>query len=156
MYFQLYAYRYVYCVLFNMKFFYIRLSFLRWFQAMKNFKFCFYFCLQYALSHTIPLYVFGLSFLFQYKVYLLFYIILKQNGCPFTILRLYLYCNFKPIFVHVTYTIYFANVQLSVNLTLHTVTSIHNIQEMDEKQVKTQKQDESCSVTSRKRNRVDW
>ena len=29
----------------------------------KNFKFCFYFCLQYVLSLTIPLHVFDLSFL---------------------------------------------------------------------------------------------
>ena len=30
---------------------------------VKNLKFCFYFCLQYALSHTIPLDVFDFSFL---------------------------------------------------------------------------------------------
>ena len=30
---------------------------------MKNVKFCFYFCLQYALSLTIPLYIFEFSFL---------------------------------------------------------------------------------------------
>ena len=30
---------------------------------MKNFKFCFYFCLKYALFFTISLYLFNLSFL---------------------------------------------------------------------------------------------
>ena len=30
---------------------------------IKNFKFCFHFCLQHALSFTNPLYVFDLSFL---------------------------------------------------------------------------------------------
>ena len=30
---------------------------------MKHFKFCFYFCFQYVLSLTIPLYIFDLGFL---------------------------------------------------------------------------------------------
>ena len=32
-------------------------------MSMKNFKFCFYFCLKYALFFTISLYLFNLSFL---------------------------------------------------------------------------------------------
>ena len=72
---------------------------------MKNFKFCFYFYLQYSLSHTIPLHVFDLSFLKTIPEVLLmgFYsvkytcvillnlpvVISKQDSCPFSILRLF-------------------------------------------------------------------
>ena len=74
---------------------------------MKNFKFSFYFCLQYVLSLAIPLNIFGLSFLknntknafyglLQCKVYLIFFTRSKQNiPYPlFPIHRLSLYSLF--------------------------------------------------------------
>ena len=71
---------------------------------MKNFKFCFYFCLQYALSLTVPFYVFELSLLkmipevlfmgFYSAKHNCFFMISKQNGCPFSIVRLSLYFHF--------------------------------------------------------------
>ena len=45
---------------------------------MKNVQFCFYFCLQYALCHTIPLYVFDLSFL-KLLLEVLFYGFLQRK-----------------------------------------------------------------------------
>ena len=76
---------------------------------MKVFKFHFYFCLQYVLSHIISLYVFDISFLkiipkmlFLGLLYLLFFIISKQNGCSFPILRLSLYspCSCNLCHIH--------------------------------------------------------
>ena len=49
-------------MLFNVKFYIVVLGSNK-IMNMKNVQFCFYFCLQYALCHTIPLYVFDLSFL---------------------------------------------------------------------------------------------
>ena len=71
---------------------------------IKNSKFCLYFCLQYVLSFTIPLYIFDHCFVkiilevlfmgFYSAKYTCFLIILKQTGCPFPILRLSLCSHF--------------------------------------------------------------
>ena len=53
-------------------------------------------------------------------------------------------------FVHATCAIYIINVFHSVNVTLRTVISIHDIQKMDQKQLETRKQDENCCRTSRR------
>ena len=51
--------------------------------------------------------------------------------------------------VYATYAIYFSNVFHSANLALITVTSIHNIQKMKQRQLKTRKQDGSLLIKSR-------
>ena len=51
----------------------------------------------------------------------------------FPSLRLSLYSHFQCPFAHVTYAMHIINIFHIVNLTLRTVTSIHNIQKMDQK-----------------------
>ena len=93
-------------------------------------------------SLTGPLNVFGLSFLkkntrsafygpLQCKLYLQFS---NQNGCLFPVSRpsISMFPYLASVFVHVTYTICIINVFHDVNLTLLTVISIHNIQEMNQ------------------------
>ena len=77
--------------------------------------------------------------LLESKIYLLLFIISKQNGYPLTILKLTLYSQFESLFVHVTYAIYIINVFHTVRLTLRTITSIDNIQKMNQKKLGTRK-----------------
>ena len=128
---------------------------------MKNFKLCFYFCLQYAFFITIPFYVFDLSFLkiilevfsglLQCKVYLLFFIISKQNGCLFPIsyfpisifpfLTSICPCNLR----HIHYPCL-----SQCKRSLKHKTTIHIIHKMDQKWLQTRQEDGSSSVTSRR------
>ena len=125
-----------------------------------------------SLSHAICLYVFDLMFLkiipkmfimevFSAK-YRLFFIILKQNSWPFPALRLSLNCY---LFVHVLYAIFINIVFHSVNLTLHTVTSMHNIEKWTKNSCKFRSRMEAVqehqevkmddSSFKRERNRFD-
>ena len=164
--FQLFTYICIYFMLLSV-IFYIRLSSLKValdpnkIMNMSNFKFCFDFRLKYALSLTIPLYVFDLSFLkiilevlfmaFYSAKYTFQYIVLyfQNNTAAHSLFLSHPYIPiFNLYFFHVVYAIYIINVFHSVNLTSRTLTSIHNIQKMDQKQLETLKQDERCSVTS--------
>ena len=146
--FSLYTYRCTYSMLFNVKY-YSRLSVLRWslvqikpwIWKISSFVFIFAYSIT---SHAISLYVCDLSFLkiileiilmgfYNAKYTCYFFIISKQNGCLFPILRLSLYSHIQPLFVHATCAIYIINVFYCVNLNLSTVTNNHKIQKMDQK-----------------------
>ena len=124
--FYLYTKRCMYCMLFNVKVLCPNKI------IMTNFKFWFYFCLQYVLSHTISFYVFDLIFLKIIPKLLLWAFIVQSISVVFH--------NFKkkkkkwlPIAYSCSLSIYIVNVFHSVNLTLHKVSSIQSIQKMDEK-----------------------
>ena len=68
---------------------------------MKNLKFCFYFCSQYALSHTIPLYVFDFSFLKIILQVVLMRFYSAKHTCNFFELTCY---NFKTKWLPIPYS----------------------------------------------------
>ena len=61
----------------------------------------------------------------------------------------YPYIPILTSFAHVNYATYIINVFYRENLTFRTVTSIHNTQKMDQKELETWKKDRGCSITSR-------
>ena len=125
---------------------------------MKNLKFCFYFCLQYTISHTILFYVFGLSFL---------KIILEMLFIAFTVQSIpVIFYDFKSKWLPIPYSqtipmfLFLAFVVSNLchihhqclsqcKLNLMHVASTCNIQKIDQKQLETRKQDGSSSVPSK-------
>ena len=100
-------------------------------------KFCFYFCLQYAL--IIPFYDFPLSFLktvlestfygpLQGKLYLLLSIILKKRNTHSPFLDNLCIPHSKSSICLCAYEINIINVFRNVNLALYMVTIIHSIE----------------------------